>query len=160
FVLGAHRGLAEEEERALVGVGTEEGRNAGEVAAVGERAWLVREESAVDHRAEAAAAGCIGEQRAHRDPPETRERLPRARAGARRAKRAARRGALSCGGGGGGAAAALADPPAEELPAARRHHVEAHVEGTRRLAEDGHQLRVAAEGGDVGPHPLEGGPLV
>ena len=42
----------------------------------------------------------------------------------------------------------------------RRRHLRADGKGTGRLAEDGDIVRVAAKGGDIAPHPLDGSQLV
>src|SRR5439155_27061624 len=54
-----------------------------------------------------------------------------------------------------GAAAALADRAMKEAAAAGRCDVVTDIGRTRRLAEDRHILRIAAELGDVVLHPLE-----
>src|SRR5262249_24452140 len=56
--------------------------------------------------------------------------------------------------------AACTDRPVKQPLAAGRDELQACVLGARRLTEEGHVLRVAAEYGDVVAHPLERGLLI
>ena len=48
----------------------------------------------------------------------------------------------------------------EQTLCQRRRHLRADGKGTGRLAEDGYIVRIAAKGGDVAPHPLDGSQFV